>query len=195
MAKEFTRRKAIGLAVGAAMTAIPGSKWIFVLNEQGAIVKAAAQDDTDWTPVVLNRHHADALAAVCEAIIPRTDTAGARDARVHEYIDLSLTIESQDRRTNFIESLEWFDGYCTRVCGRDLASASDEQLIEVLTTVSDATPNHPDAAEKGVKFFNDVKKRTIFAFYTSQEGRVDLGFPPRLSMRARFRGCPHSGEH
>jgi hypothetical protein len=195
MAKEITRRKAMGIAAGAAITAIPGGKWIFALNGHGTIVKAAVQDETDWSPLVIDSGRIRALAAICEAIIPRTDTPGALDARVHEYIDLSLSIESDEIRKNFLDSLAWFNGYSVRICGEGLATASPEQLTEVLATVSDAADSHPDNVDKGVAFFKDVKRRTIFAYYTSEQGRVDLGLPARVSMSERFRGCTHRGGH
>ncbi len=95
----------LGMTAGAAATAIAGPEWIFVVSDSGKIVKAAGKGGgAPWKPVFLSKKEAEQVAAVSEAIIPRTDTAGARDARVHEYIDLALSVEGAARQKSFRDS-------------------------------------------------------------------------------------------
>jgi hypothetical protein len=120
MAREITRRNVLQMAAGAA-SAYAGSHWVFRLTDDGRIVKAAAGDGETFKPQVLSKKELEQLAAVCEGIIPRTDTPGARDARVHEYIDVALSVENEAMQKRFREGLEWLDDYCRKTTRRSLA--------------------------------------------------------------------------
>src|SRR5689334_8004656 len=56
---------------------------------------AAAADDLDatgatWTPRWLPAGRAGMLEALVDTVLPATDTPGAREARVHVFVDLAL---------------------------------------------------------------------------------------------------------
>lgn len=199
MTQELSRRKVLGLAAraaGAAVAAVPGANWIFAIDGKGAIVKAAVKDGGDpWTPLSLSTDQAEALAAVAETIIPRTDTAGARDARVHEFIDLELTRASEGAKTRFIDGLDWLDKRCKKQYNQGLAKASDADRNQLIHSISDVHNTHADDLATGVRFFNDVKRRTIFAYYTSKEGRVEELGLPRGPLMGKWKGCTHEGGH
>ena len=184
MAEKISRRKMLGISTGAAVTAFTGADWIFTITDSGRIVRAAKKDGAvAWKPVFLTKKEAEKLAAVCEAIIPRTDTAGARDARVHEYIDLALSVEGPARQKSFREGLKWLDRHCKETTGARLQKATEEQSRVALEPLSDEHESHPEELKTGAAFFRDVKNRTIFGYYTSIEGRVqELGKPPEVSM-------------
>ena len=197
MTRELSRRKMLGVTATAAATAVACPDWVFALTKSRHIVKAATGGDAaPWKPVFLSKKEAERLAAVCEAIIPRTDTAGARDARVHEYIDLALSIEGPASRKSFREGLKWLDVHCKRTTGEGLRKASAEQVAQALRPISDEHDSHPDELKPGVSSFRDIKTRTIFGYYTSEQGRVEeLSGGAEVGMEI-FRGCRHAGhEH
>lgn len=197
MTGRISRRKMLGMTVGAAATAIAGSEWTFVLSDTGRIVKAAAKEGgVPWRPVFFSKKEAEHVAAVCEAIIPRTDTAGARDARVHEYIDLALSVEGAAPQKSFREGLKWLNRFCKETTGSRLRKATEAELKTVLGPISDEHESHPEDLKIGAAFFRDIKDRTIFGYYTSIEGRVEeLSKPAEVSME-NFQGCTHSqGTH
>lgn len=196
MAEKISRRKMMGLAAGAAVSTLPGcASWIFKVDEAGEIVRAPEQRAGDWTPRVFSAEQAETVAVVCETIIPRTDTPGARDARVHEYIDLALTVEPQARQERFIEGLDWLNRRSRNLYDRDFSDAAEAQRVELLSSISDEHESHPEELALGAGFFRDVKRRTIFGYYTSKVGRVEeLRLPSSITMEI-FRGCPDSSEH
>lgn len=193
MPNEISRRKLLQMTAGAA-GALAGSHWVFRLTTDGRIVKAATDEAVAWEPVVLNKRQADQVAAVCEAIIPQTGTPGARAARVHEFIDLWLSINSEPTRARFLEGLDWLDSHCKRVTGKRLHKATDEQVSRALEPLSDEHDSHPDDLQPGASFFSDVKSRTIFAYYTSRDGWVEeLGLPEHIGMET-WKGCTDPGD-
>lgn len=193
MSNEITRRNVLQLAVGAA-TAYAGSHWLFRATPDGQIVKAADHHGTQtFKAAVLSADELEQVAAVCEAIIPRTDTPGARDARVHEYIDVALSVESEDQQKRFHEGLAWLDAYCKKTTRNGLAKAGPEDLVKVLTPISDANESVPDDLKPGASFFTNVKTKTVFGYYTSREGWVEeLGRPEHVGME-KWTGCGHGG--
>jgi hypothetical protein len=195
MSNEITRRNVLQMAAGAA-TALAGSRWVFRATPEGRIVKAATNDGETFVPTILTRDELNQLAAVCEAIIPRTDTPGARDARVHEYIDVALSVESPDMQKRFRDGLAWLDDFCKKTIRNGLADASPADLERVLNAISDANETIPGDLRPGASFFSNVKTRTIFGFYTSREGWVEeLGRPEHVGME-HWTGCPHpDGNH
>jgi len=195
---DLSRRRLLGLAAAAAAGAASRPvDWVFALAPGGAIVKQArAEGESSYRPVFFSADELEAVARLCDVIIPRTDTPGARDARVHEYVDLALSIEDEDEQAELRRGLEHLDRACRAEHGRPVHQASPEQLTAVLTPLSDevtaaAASNERRERSTGAAFFSALKGLTIFGYYTSREGRVEeLGLPEAVTME-RWRGCPH----
>jgi hypothetical protein len=193
--KELSRREAVGLAAGVALTLVAGERWVFAASD-GQVVKAAADITAPWRPVLLDARQGEGLARLVDTLIPRTETPGARDARVHEYIDLAVSLETPEERKDFVSGFRWLDRRCRRLYDADLAEASEAQLVELLTSISDLHAEHPKSLQRGALFFADLKQRTIFGYYTSLQGRVqELGLPEAVTMQ-HWQGCRHpDGAH
>lgn len=194
--RELTRRGALGLAAATAWALSSRREWVFAAR-RGRVVKTAAGARADaWQPILLTPAEGEALARLVDAILPRTDTPGARDARVHEYVDLAVSLEEPAEKREFVKGLRWLDRRCRKRYGSDLVSVSDEGLVELLSAISDEHEEHPRKLRRGARFFRDLKRRTVFGYYTSLEGRVhELGLPEAVTMQT-WRGCPHAeGEH
>jgi hypothetical protein len=189
MPKSISRRKVLGMAASAA-AAIPASTWVFAPGKNGTIVKAAAEEGTAWTPRLFTEEQAEAVATLAEAIIPRTDTPGARDARVHEFIDLELSLDETEAPDEFLSGLGWLEERAQTQYASNVATLNEADLQSLLKSVSDEQESHPEENEPGAEFFVDLKDRTIFAYYTSKEARVELGLP-RMNAMGKFKGCPH----
>lgn len=189
MRTEMTRRDLLKMSAAAALTAA-GVDWIYARNPDGAIVVAAG-NSADWKPVLFSNAQAESIAALCEALIPRTDTPGARDARAHEFIDLQLSGEGEIQQRLFFEGLDWLESTCKKTFRKKISACSSEELDGLLDPISDRHDDHADEFKIGVSFFGNLKRRTIFAFYTAEEGWVqDLGMPGYPSLTATMEGCP-----
>lgn len=194
MNHEITRRGLLKLS-GAATAALAGANWIFRATNDGRVVKAQTGNTAAFKPMFFSEAQVLQLAAVCETIIPRTDTPGARDARVHEYIDVAMTVESEAVSKRFRDGLVWLEAQCKKNARKSLAEASPEQLVALLSSISDDNPDIAVERKSGAAFFTDLKARTIFGYYTSREGWVEeLGLPEHVGME-KFTGCTHDGAH
>jgi hypothetical protein len=134
------------------------------------------------------------VTIIAELIIPETETPGARAAKVNEHMDLVLSDESSEVQQRFLKGLEWMDRKSRELFGADFAKTSPAQQTSILTAV--ATPNSVSPEDQlGKQFFEDIKHRTTFAYYTSEIGiHQELRYQGNAVL-SDWPGCPHPGHH
>ena len=144
-----------------------------------------------WTPELLTHDQAALLEKLCDLLLPSTATPGALDAGVPQYIDLELSLGDPEDQLVVIGGLAWIDEYSRSSHGATFLESSTDQQHELLRRISDEHESHPAELEAGAAFFKDLKRRTLFAYFTSEKGRVEaLGRPAKVE-REVFAGCPH----
>ena len=90
-------------------------------------------------PKFFDEHELATVAALAEIIIPATDTPGAREARVAEYLDLILRDSPGPVRTTFLEGLWWTDGYCRRLTGTSFKDLSGQEQLRIVSELHDSS--------------------------------------------------------
>ncbi len=109
------------------------------------------------------------VAALAETIIPETDTPGAREAGVGEFIEFMLqewfSAEDRDR---FVAGLEQLHDHCSAEHGSSFAELDTEQQIAVVTALMEGEVQRFD--DGGQDFFEHAKQLTMFGYYTSEIG-------------------------
>jgi hypothetical protein len=134
---------------------------------------------------VLNAHQNATVSTLCELIIPQTTTAGAKAARVNEFIDTYLTSLSPSQRLEFLEGLQWIDQRSQALFQKPFVRATPQQQEELLTRLS--VP-HSLEDPAGRKFFEEIKSLTVFGYYTSKVGiEEELKFDGWVD----YKGCTH----
>lgn len=192
---KISRRTALTLALGAAASvAVP----LRLARAQEVEVsptaaKLASLTGSDWKPLFLNEDQARTVALIGEAIIPRTETPGALDARAHEFIDLLLTVDNERNQKKFVEGLGWINDRSVAQYGAPFADVTDGQRLELLKSISDDNKSVPKELKDGWRFFKDIKRRVLDAYYTSREGLVEELGRPENSMHSPYAGCRDTG--
>jgi hypothetical protein len=83
-----------------------------------------------WSPTVLTKHQAASLEAVCEAILPATDTPGAKDLGVPRFLDsfISMVMSDEDK-AKFKTELDQFMVDCETEYGKpfELCDATEQK--------------------------------------------------------------------
>jgi hypothetical protein len=161
------------------------------------IRQARAQVAQSTAPKTLDPHQNATVTTISELIIPATDTSGAKEAKVNEFIDLLLT--------------EWFDPAETKeflagltdvdACSKEKFSAAfidctPTQQTEVLKQLDAAAMDFAakqkqamrmHAAPPPMNFFYQLKKLTLAGYYTSEIGfSQELG---RMIIPPGHAGC------
>jgi hypothetical protein len=120
------------------------------------------------------------VGVVADAILPRTDTPGATDVGVTEFVDLIVAKWYRpDEREQFLAGLAEIN---RRAGGDFLALPPADQLT--LLEALDGAKGTPGSAEAE---FNRLKSLTIYGYFTSEKVMKDVIREPIIP--GRFQGC------
>jgi hypothetical protein len=122
----------------------------------------------------LNARHAVLVTELAETILPRTDTPGATDVRVAEFVDLLLTEwYSSAERARLLTGIAAIDANMQREGGMAAAVA-----------LLDGTGGPPESASGA---YQRLKGHVIHGYFTSRE--VQTGVLRTVIIPGRFDGC------
>jgi gluconate 2-dehydrogenase gamma chain len=169
-----TRREALTILSTAA--AIPAA----AQHQHQPILQPSAP----YKPKIFTPAEMKSVALLTDLIIPRTDTPGASDAHVPEFIDRKLSANGS-LKDRFRLGMGRLNDRAKEDFGSPFDSLPEAKQIELLTAIS-AEP----ATALG-RFFKLVKDLTIDGYYTSKEGlQKELGWNANTFV-AEFKGCTH----
>lgn len=138
--------------------------------------------------------HKELVASLAETIIPTTDTPGAREAGVADYILIMLR-DATDRSTanKFIDGLKDVDHYCRSNYDRTYPQCSPEDQRSVLRHFEEKAKPFNTLAGKienawfGTPFFYTLKRLTVQGYCTSEAGATKgLAY---LYIPGHYEGC------
>jgi hypothetical protein len=183
------------LTMGAAAVTLPAGARIFPAGEDAFLELERA----DWTPVFLNQQQNETLIVLSDAIIPATDTPGAKAALVNRFLDLVLSVEPEKSQKEFVASLDWFDTGAQERYKTTFAKLTDGEKNDFLNLVAWPHSLGPCGMEgsrfAGNDHFNRMKQWIASAYYSSPIGLRDQGWDG-WAARGTFAGCEHqSSEH
>ena len=121
--------------------------------------------------------HDDLIADLAEVIIPTTDTPGAKEAKVHEYIIHMIKNTSDEKvRNNFIDGIKDVEIYAQHEYKLPFTKLNTEQKINVVTYFQKEGENFNGNLGKlknkvfGKSFFLILKEYTCIGYCTSMAG-------------------------
>lgn len=127
----------------------------------------------------LSPARARAVVAVAEVIIPATETPGATDAAVVDFVDVILAewldaadrdrvlegIDDVDGRARALESVPFDE--CSAEGQVRLIAELDAEAARLRRALDDGTPAH---------YFHDLKRFVLAGYFTSEVGMRSLGY-------------------
>jgi hypothetical protein len=122
------------------------------------------------------------VVAMSDAMIPATDTPGAKAAKANEFIDLILTEwATEEERKIFLEGLAEADRKTNALFGHGFAAASDKEQAaivqgfdeELATARNEKLPKQVRSWELTLllPFFAQMRRLTLVGYYTSPIGQ------------------------
>jgi hypothetical protein len=201
---SVTRRELIRAAFFAGTASALGPAFSFAQAVKSDITAAArgedgskALADPSWKPVFLNDQQNQTLIALCDVIIPATDTPGAKGALVNRYIDLLVSVQPAEFQKQFVGALAFIDGESQKQFSKDFVALTLEDQTSLLTPW--AYPRQRDhwveedeeeVPDPGQRHFGRVKALIAAAFYGSEIGMKELGWDGTF-MHGAYQGCEH----
>lgn len=134
-------------------------------------------------------HQRETVATIAEAIIPATDTPGARDAGVAEFIEAIVSEWYRPgERGRFMRGLADVDARARAIANTPFALAAADRRIAILTGLEaegDALRAGDDDAP--TPFFHRIRGLVLHGYYTSEVGMTqELRYRP---LPGRYEGC------
>jgi len=139
----MNRRQAlrnIGLGAGA----------IIVGPTTLSLLQSCKNDPTyNWEPTFLAASNGFALKQILEVIIPKTDTPGAEDLNIAEFIDSYMEeVASEERQENFKQSADAFSRAFKNEFDKEEGEGSAEEYEQIVAKYLKATPAERDEIAK-----------------------------------------------
>jgi len=139
------------------------------------------------------------VKAMAEMILPRTDTPGATDVGVAEFVDLMLTDwYDESERTHFLAGLADVDLRSNSLFGMEFTRCTQPQQSQVLIALGEKMVETEDARRRSpalsasgdIDFYPMLRQLTLTAYYTSEAGATqELHFEVIPGV---YQGCNES---
>ncbi len=144
---------------------------------QAAPTNPVPGDAIGWLPNFFDSHQLSTVAVLAELIIPKTDTAGALDALVHQHLDRILAASPEAAQSRFLEGLWWLDGYCLRSAAKPFKDIPTSEQLQILTQLLDASD---PLLKPGQEFVAAIKAWTARIYYSTEVGQQELNKENRV---------------
>ena len=161
------------------ITGVSASQLGFTLSAEQTVYLAAAPD-YNTTPVnFFTPVQRETVTAMCEAIIPRTDTPGAIDAGVPQFLELMVADWLNDEeRGIFISGLQDIADRIPQEYGKPFSQLGPQEQLQILEALEDAASdsswydlgNIQQVYMSDAPFICQMKELTIWGFFTSEAG-------------------------
>jgi len=113
------------------------------------------------------------LDEVAETILPATNTPGAKEAKVGEFMKVMVTdcYEAKDQ-TIFMDGMKKLDEASTKANGKSFMDSDAKQRHDLLVTLDKEAKAHQTAKkpEEPKHYFTMMKELTLTGFFTSEVG-------------------------
>lgn len=146
----------------------------------------------DLWPLTLTQAQRRTAASLCDVIIPAdAHSPSASSVGVVDFLDEWVSAPYPDQREDralLLEGLLWLDAEASRRFAKPFADLDESAMHAICDDVCSEKSARPQFA-KAAKFFARYRDLTAGGFYTSPEGRKDLGYMGNVP-RLKFSGPP-----
>jgi hypothetical protein len=156
--------KTLSLITGYTFTAGATSAFLAGCKaEPGKAITATASS-------ALNADQLAIITEVCERILPKTETIGAKDAGVPAYIDNAISqVYKKEDAKKFIDALSKFDDVARDKFKNKFTAITDDKKDEVLNILAKEWKANKDK-DGYYSVFKEMRDLTITGFTTSEVG-------------------------
>jgi Gluconate 2-dehydrogenase subunit 3 len=167
------------------------------------LISCQKEAKISWKPVFFSNQQAALIAEIAETILPKTQTPGAKEMAVPQFIDkIVKETMNEASQKSLVEGLDLFETDVKTKYGTDFLSLDSAQKQTFLEKLDEEKPRsgltmwgialENDAPEP--TFFKIMKGLTLFGFFTSEEiGKNVLVYDP---VPGEYIGCmPLKGQN
>jgi Gluconate 2-dehydrogenase subunit 3 len=147
-----------------------------------------AEQGSGWKAISLNSNQSVLLAEICETILPKTDTPGAKDALCDRYIDELLSkFCDEAKRKHIIDQLTIFDEKSKAKYSKAFVALNGNEKEEILGIVAQQSKTYKGENDRP-HIFSFVKEATVSGYFSSEIGAKG-GLCLHLPVPGPYKGC------
>ena len=174
---------ALAIPEAARGSGLEGTSWPVVelkpVTAPGYGVDPDMLNPTVPWPLTLTKVEQKAAAALCDMILPADGQYSAASAVgvpafVDEWVSAPYPRQQQDRAL-IVPGLAWTDAESVRRFGKPFIDAADTERRAICDDIAFADRVKP-GFEKPASFFAILRKLTLRAYYSTEEGWAQLGY-------------------
>jgi hypothetical protein len=153
------------------------------------------QPELDWQPIFLSPEHAKLITALVDTLLPKTDTPGALDMKVHIFIDLVFSkVYDQTGQKMVTDEMTSFNKKSVVQFGKTFDELDNEQRSEILKNEEVTSEKFNGQVwgtavgiQKPVVFYRSLKSIALWGYFSSEEiGKNVLSYDP---IPGEYSGC------
>ena len=143
--------------------------------------------DPDWEPKFLTSDEVNHVSAIVDMILPKTDTPGALELHVPEFIDLMLKDNyPEEDQIRFREGLSAFNKYVSEDYDKEYDKCSNEEKNSIIKNQTDRSVQIQKSTGKK-DFYLIIKELTLLGYFSSEYVMTNmLNYHP---VATRYEGC------
>ena len=118
------------------------------------------EPEYDWQPTFLTASHGFALKNILDVILPKTDTPGAAELNIAQFIDSYMNeVADENRREKFLQSADAFSRAFENEYEKSQESGNQEDFENIIKKYLKATPAEKDEYVKRNTETQDAQKQ------------------------------------
>jgi hypothetical protein len=130
------------------------------------------------------------LDEIAETILPKTDTPGAKDAKVGEFMTrIVRDCYTQDEQKTFLDGMKKLDDASKQQNGRPFLESTPGQRHDLLVTLDKEQKTYSTSKKEAdpVHYFRMMKELTLWGYFTSEPGATKaLRY---VAVPGKYEGC------
>jgi len=141
----------------------------------GILNGCTAKHTINWKPTFFTEDQGILISDLAEIIIPKTDTAGAKDVGVPGFIESMVKdVYTTEERDKFMNGLKAFDEDCKKNGDPFIEMSAAEQADYITKIHAAAMEDHKTNPSHELPFILRVKELTVVGYFTSEIGATKV---------------------
>lgn len=153
------------------------------------------QPSIDWQPAILSTDQARFVSVLVDTLLPKTDTPGAIELKVDQFIDLVIAhTMDEGAQQAVLSQIDTFDDQVKQEKGKPFVALSDEIRSEVLRAEERNTPKYNNSVwgtavgeQAPIGIYRSLKSLALWGYFSSEAiGKNVLSYDP---VPGAYQGC------
>ncbi|WP_236977562.1 gluconate 2-dehydrogenase subunit 3 family protein [Membranihabitans maritimus] len=143
----------------------------------GLVAGCKAEKKLDWEPAFFSPDEAKTISSLTDTILPKTETPGASEVGVPEFIDdLIGNFWNENDQSGFKSKLANVNQLSEEKFGDSYFNLTGDEQNQIMDQLVDEATNHSDS---GKPFFRELKELTYSGYFSSEIiGEQVLAYDP-----------------